>query len=149
MTADPAALANLRDIALPTPIAWWPPQPGWWLVTAALLALVGFGVAALTRCHHANAYRRAALRELPQTEPQALGALLKRTALAAAPRAAVASLTGDAWATFLQQTGGFPRSARIALAEAALQPSRSADAARMDAARAAMRHWIRHHRVRT
>jgi hypothetical protein len=148
MTSDPSALANLRDIALPAPLAWWPPQPGWWLLTGGLLALAGFGVGVLQRRYRANAYRRAALRALLQTEPQAFGALLKRTALAAAPRTDVASLTGDAWAGFLQQTGEFPRSAFMTLAQAALQPSLPVDAAQMDAARAAMRRWMRRHRVR-
>jgi hypothetical protein len=149
MSSDPAALSNLRDLALPAPVAWWPPRPGWWLAAALLLALASFGVAWLARRHRANAYRRAALRALRQTAPEALGALLKRAALAAAPRAAVAGLTGEAWAAFLGRTGGFPRSALAALAQAALNPSRPIDAARMGAARAAVRRWIRRHRIRT
>jgi hypothetical protein len=147
MTSDPADLSNLRDLALPVPVAWWPPQPGWWLLAAGLLALAGFGVAWLVRQHGANAYRRAALRALPQTAPEALGALLKRTALAAAPRAAVAGLTGEDWAAFLERTGGFPHAALAVLTQAALDPAHPVDRAAIDAARAAARRWIRGHRI--
>jgi hypothetical protein len=147
MTPDPAALANLRGLALPGSVAWWPPQPGWWLLAAGLLALMGCGVAWLVRRHRANAYRRAALRALPQTAPAALADLLKRTALAAAPRPAVAGLTGEAWAAFLARTGGFPRSAQLVLAQAALDPAQPLDVAQTEAVQAAVRHWIRRHRV--
>jgi hypothetical protein len=147
MSPDAAALSNLRDVALPQPVAWWPPQPGWWLVFATILALAGFGVAALARHYRANAYRRAALRELPETEPEALGALLKRTALAAAPRPAIAGLTGQRWADFLEQTGGFPRAAYETLAEAALKPAEQIDPMRAELAKAAARYWIRRHRM--
>ncbi|HEY8290778.1 MAG TPA: DUF4381 family protein [Acetobacteraceae bacterium] len=148
MTHDPADLSNLRDIALPTPIPWWPPQPGWWLLLAGLLVLVLFGVAWLVRRYRANAYRRAALRALQQTGPEALAALLKRTALAAVPRATVAGLTGNAWAAFLEQTGGFPRSAEVTLTRATLDPARPLDPTGVEAARSAMRRWIRRHRIR-
>jgi hypothetical protein len=147
MSPDPAALSNMRDIALPPPVAWWPPQPGWWLVLAGVLVLLGFGMAWVIRRYRANAYRRAALRALSQTAPEALGALLKRTALAAAPRTAVAGLTGDQWAEFLDHTGGFPRVAHATLNQAALNPARQIDAASLQQARAATRHWIRGHRI--
>jgi hypothetical protein len=147
VSSDPTSLSNLRDIALPPPVVWWPPQPGWWLVFAGVLVLAGFGVAWIIRRYRVNAYRRAALRALPQTAPDALGALLKRTALAAAPRSAVAGLTGEQWAEFLDQTGGFPRAAHATLVQAALNPAGQIDAASLEEARAAARHWIRRHRV--
>lgn len=147
MGSDPASLSNLRDIVLPPPVAWWPPQPGWWLVLAGVLVLAGFGLASIIQRYRANAYRRAALRALPQTAPEALGALLKRTALAAAPRTAVAGLTGEQCLEFLDRTGGFPRAAYATLVQAALNPALQIDAGSAEEARAAARHWIRRHRM--
>ena len=36
---DPAEIP-LRDIHLPDPISWWPLAPGWWLLLAAVLAII-------------------------------------------------------------------------------------------------------------
>ena len=50
----------------------------------------------------ANAYRRAALRELKSLEhPAAIAELLRRTALAIAPRPVIAEMTGAAWLDWL------------------------------------------------
>ena len=40
MKPDPASLENLRDIAVPPPVPWWPPAPGWWVVMAVLAIAV-------------------------------------------------------------------------------------------------------------
>ncbi|HXT82451.1 MAG TPA: DUF4381 family protein, partial [Acetobacteraceae bacterium] len=61
MTSDPGDLANLHDLALPAPIAWWPLQFGWWVVAACLLAIVLLLLADGVRRYRRNAYRRAAL----------------------------------------------------------------------------------------
>lgn len=37
--ADP--LADLRDIHLPDAISWWPLAPGWWILLALLLIVIG------------------------------------------------------------------------------------------------------------
>lgn len=109
MNPDPASLANLRDIVEPPPVPWWPLAPGWWL----LLMMVGLIVALVAirqyRCWRANAYRRAALRELEGIDQlSAIAEILKRVALVAYPRAQVASLTGTAWVNWLAETGGRP-----------------------------------------
>jgi len=108
-------LAQLRDIHLPPPLGWWPPAPGWWLL--ALIVAAGlFGVIFWLRRFRRGNYRRAARRELrrlrenPQglTDHQlltAVAALVRRVALASCGRARVASLSGEAWLTFLDQTG--------------------------------------------
>ena len=109
MNPDPASLENLRDIVAPPPVPWWPPAPGWvFLLTVLGLIAVLVAVRGWRRWR-ADAYRRAALRELRGAESIGMIAeLLKRAALAASPRTQVASLTGSAWVNWLAQTGGRP-----------------------------------------
>ncbi|MGY0793771.1 DUF4381 domain-containing protein [Azospirillum argentinense] len=120
MSDDPASLSNLRDLALPNPVPWWPPAPGWWILAAGLL-LAGLllAVRAIAR-YRANAYRREALRVLDALEgdigkadaallAQRMASLLKRAALAAYPRSEVAGLDGASWLAFLDRTAGTDR----------------------------------------
>lgn len=154
MSADPADLANLRDIVLPPPVSYWPPAPGWWILAAALLAVLALLVARAIVRHRHDAYRRQALRELKALPApldakgaQSLSAILKRTALVAFPRADVAALTGTAWLRFLDKSGGmqaFETGPAARLAEIALGAPGSADER---AIRAAARDWIRRHRA--
>lgn len=109
-----AALRSLRDIVEPAPVSWMPQTWGW-LALALLLMLAAalFGLRVYRR-YRANAYRRAAFAALIGIEEeirnpltrvhaiQSLAALLKRTALAAWPRAEVATLSGAAWVNFLK-----------------------------------------------
>ena len=111
-------LAELRDIHQPGMIETWPPALGWWI-------LAGLGVLAflalciwLYRRWRANRYRREAIRELQSLHSNwqadsddhayllALQSLLKRVALTGFPREDVASLTGEAWVQFLDQSTG-------------------------------------------
>lgn len=108
----------LRDIHLPPAPGFWPPAPGWWVL--AILLLVGLLTAIVygLRLHRLHRHRRnvlAALAQLGEGESTgsrgaplaaAVSALLKRVALARFPRKEVASLTGEAWLTFLDRTGG-------------------------------------------
>lgn len=117
MQADPASLENLRDIAVPPPVPWWPPAPGWWvaiaILTGALVALAYRG----WRSWQANAYRRAALGELQSaTTVSQIAEILKRTALVAFPRIDTAALSGAAWCEWLGQTGAAPVHDSVALA---------------------------------
>jgi hypothetical protein len=147
MTPDPAELANLRDLALPPPVAWWPPAPGWWVLGAGLLTCVLLLILRAVLRYLANAYRREAARALrdPAAAP-AIAAVLKRAALASYPRADVAGLTGTAWSAFLGRTGGFPDGAAAALHRASLDPSRPLDAAEAPVVLASARSWVRRHR---
>ena len=69
------------------------------------------------RSWRANAYRRAALRELQQaTTTTDVARILKRTALAANPRTDIAALSGSAWSQWLGKTGGKPVPDQVASA---------------------------------
>jgi hypothetical protein len=131
-------LAQLRGYHLPTPVSWWPPAPGWWV----LAGLVFAGIAgALWLVAHRR--RRRAVAHRAQLELQALldafhqdadaaafarglSRLLRRFALTRFPRTAVAGLAGADWLAFLDAHGGGGRFAvgpgRV-LAEAPYRPA--------------------------
>ena len=147
MNSDPASLANLRDIVTPPPVPWWPLAPGWWFlltvlgVIAVLVAVRGW------RRWRANAYRRAALRELGGAESVAsIAEILKRVALVAYPRTQVASLTGSAWGAWLAETGGRPVPAAVsqALTVGVFADGESANVGQLAAFAA---EWIRSHKI--
>jgi len=109
------ALATLRDIHLPEPVAFWPPAPGWWLVLGAAL-----GAAALVwvwRGRRRASLRAAASEELlalefaylegrdPTNLAVGLSGLLRRVALMKFERGDVAALHGEEWMTFLASAG--------------------------------------------
>ncbi len=116
MNADP--LSNLRDWHLPDPVSWWPPAPGWWLVAGVLLATLLLTAHVWRRWHQQRTSTRIALRQLDalQTALTADGdvrrfaagvaQLLRRLALVRFPSAQIAGLTGQAWLSFLDATGG-------------------------------------------
>jgi uncharacterized protein DUF4381/uncharacterized protein DUF58 len=157
----PTSLDRLHDLVVPPAVSWWPVAPGWYVVVALVLTLgLAFAWRAWVRWR-AAAYRRAALAELADLEARAaddgqreavlrqVPPLLKRTALAAFPREAVAPLSGSAWLGFLDRTGGtdaFTRGRGQVLGALAYDPR----AARMDAAAAGelfrvVRTWIGTH----
>jgi hypothetical protein len=114
---DPGSLQNLRDIVVPEAVPWWPPAPGWYVVGAVLVILLLWLGIRWARHYRADRYRRAALSELSRIERNAqssqdpwgalaeVSELLKRVALAAFPREAVAELSGDVWWNFLGEVG--------------------------------------------
>jgi Domain of unknown function (DUF4381) len=99
-----APLDKLHDFYQPPPPAWTPQTAGWYVVFAIVGVLVLWLVVRSARKWYANRYRREALRELATASPAEFSVLLKRTALAAWPRAQVASLSGTEWLAFLNQT---------------------------------------------
>ncbi len=109
-SSDP--LAALRDIHLPEPISWWPPAPGWWLLSVGLILLVLLAWFSY-RYYQRGAIKRAALNELNQIashyreQPhqllQQLSQLLRRVALVTQPRSSVAGLSEEAWLAFLDR----------------------------------------------
>jgi hypothetical protein len=107
MNNDTSSLDNLRDIVVPSAVPWWPPAPGWWIVSAVLLVMLIVAGYRAWRVWCDNAYRRAAKRELRQAVGVAkIAEILKRTALCAYPRTDVAALSGSAWCQWLAETGG-------------------------------------------
>jgi uncharacterized protein DUF4381 len=102
MNEPATSLDRLHDIALPPAVAWWPPAPGWYVVfTLALVAAAWMAFRAWKRWQ-SNAYRREAARELASLESSAaIAELLRRTALAIAPRSVIAEKTGTAWLDWL------------------------------------------------
>ena len=116
------ALKGLQEIPLPPPVSYRPATVGWAVGGVLLLAIAAYGAWRAWRRWQANAYRRAALRELADLETRLrtaathdgaaaeLPALVKRTALACFPRERVAPTTEDEWLAFLDRTcppGGF------------------------------------------
>ena len=148
---SPESLVSLIDQliepAAPLPVPMVPQTWGWAVLAALLVAAL---VAGLWRWHQsrvANAYRRTALAALAQAATTAeLAAILRRAALAAYPRAEVASLTGHDWTAFLSRSGkrDFPDAAGEELRRA---PYRSPDAAPSRALRDAASDWLRTHRT--
>src|SRR5262245_13539407 len=163
MTPDPYNLDNLRDIVEPASIPWWPPAPGVWLLLALVAVWLVAGLGLWWVRWRRQAYRRAGLQELrgiaarlaAASERAAalvdLAALLKRVALVAYAREQVAALSGNAWLTFLDRTGGtaqFTQGPGAVLAEVSSRPSLGSalDTAQVTALVATARDWIRQHR---
>ena len=140
MDDDQYSLDHLRDIVIPEPPPLWPLAPGIWvllgLIFLTLLLIAWRWRAARKR----NAYRKAGLVLLNNARStQDISVLMKRVALAAFPREAVASLYGDEWAAFLNKT--CPRGDFSALGTT--DPDKIPDSKVVGLAAT----WMRHHRV--
>ncbi|CAM4382857.1 MAG: hypothetical protein LEGION0403_FIIPPAGN_00720 [Legionella sp.] len=112
--SDP--LTQLKDIHLPGAIGWWPLAPGWYALITLLILLVVVLAAYIYRRHHYALAKKQALvllasyqknyekeHNTPSSSAQ-ISELLRRVALVYYPRTEVASLHGDAWLQFLNQT---------------------------------------------
>jgi hypothetical protein len=88
------------------------------ILAACILVFFAIHITKLLRRAQKNAYRRLAAAEIDRIceSPHggdaeavaAISAVLKRAALVAYPRAAVASLTGAGWGSFLEQSNPRP-----------------------------------------
>lgn len=150
-------LANLHPLREPAAIGWWPPAPGWWLLVALALAIVGIVTYLLWRRHQRNAYRRRALAQLETLRLQferdgdlrgyieQLNALLKGVALLAYPRNEIAGQHGETWRNFLNAE--LPPADQFAVAfDTACYEREPPDLDSEQLHRSAQR-WIRQHRV--
>lgn len=112
-------LQQLNDIAAPAAPGWWPLAIGWWFVLAILVLALVVSLRLVKRSRQnkdRQTWRVSALRAHRQiqhnvqqnnnnssTELAALSVLMRRVALAIAPRQQVASLTDDEWLTTLNE----------------------------------------------
>lgn len=114
MNETPPSLDRLHDLAVPPEVPWWPPAPGWYVVMLVLALAILWTAYAAWKKWRATAYRRAALRELERVhDPAAIAEILRRTALAAATRQAVAGATGDDWIEWLCRHSPEPLPAEV------------------------------------
>lgn len=115
-------LAQLADIHLPPAVGFWPPAPGWWILTAVLLTLIIYGAQKYLRysrlhkvCDHALAELELCYQKLAQADgnPEQLqlrfvnevNSVIRRVALVHFPQSGIASLDGSAWVDFIQEKG--------------------------------------------
>lgn len=115
--AEVDALAQLKDIHLPASIAWWPLAPGWYAVFLLVLVfLAGLAFFVYRRYLNSRAKKQALVllenyaqhydkEHNGQVTSARISELLKRVALVYFPREQVASMHGQEWIDFLNQTG--------------------------------------------
>lgn len=140
-------LDRLIEIQEPAPVSWLPQTWGWAVLAAIAIALIGWFSWQRLRRFRANAYRRAALAELEAAgdNPVLIASIVRRTALAAYPRATVAALTGQDWLEFLDARANgvrFDEEPGCDLVAAAYNGRGNAPGLN-----AVAREWVRRHRV--
>jgi len=103
----------LRDIQIPEEISWWPPAVGWWVLVVLIPLCVYLIYRLYKRITRKTALKTAkkyfrTLRDNEQLSKQEklaeLSSLMRRTAVSLYPREEVASLTGDDWLNFLDES---------------------------------------------
>jgi hypothetical protein len=151
----PQLLELMHELVMPELVSRMPEGSGWWVLLAWLAMVVTISVRALINRRRRNRYRRDAMARLEQIaasagdDPSAAAAqiavLLKQAALAAYPRADVASLYGEDWARFLNKSASndpLVEEASMRLATASYRPD--ADGRELVSP---ARRWIRIHRA--
>jgi hypothetical protein len=118
MNPNSTVLQQLHGIHVPPDAGYWPPAPGWWVLTGlVLLCLIVLLRWLYRRVKRGRRCRRilASLTELGQQSTANKGSnilvaqvsiLLRRVALMTHARQQVAGLTGQHWLQFLDDTGG-------------------------------------------
>ena len=143
-------LVRIEPIPEPAPVSYLPQTEAWLWIAALLAATVGAVAWKAWLRWRSNAYRREALRAIraAANAPDEIAVVVRRTALAAFPRARVAGLYGDAWLAFLDETLAKPDSkafregAGRALASAPYTARPEPDPALAELAA----RWVRDHR---
>ncbi len=147
--------AHFHDIITPPPVSMMPQTIGYLLLVFLLLSMLFPFALYLRKRYLRNIYRGQAIEELrriekiadPYQQLRELLELLKRTAISAYTRAAVADLGGSSWWRFLQEKSGITLDRQlqeycenIYLDETALTPANNRQVA------AYVRRWIRRHK---
>ncbi len=148
-------LEQLRPNILPDPVSWWPPAPGWWVLAALGIILLGWLLWKSIRAFQRRRYRRIALKAAKQLHQQNgdnnahvlahYNSILKIAALKAYPEKDVAGLHGLAWLTFLDEssdTQGFCHGHGKALGHRRYAPAPEMDA---QALYELVCYWIKKH----
>ncbi|MEN8126541.1 MAG: DUF4381 domain-containing protein [Planctomycetota bacterium] len=163
---NPLLRDHFEEIIIPERVPFSPQTLGWAFLGVLLLSVLLWFVIDRCRTWKANRYRIVALKKL-QTLQQALqipeqkdsalillGAFVKETALHAFGREKVASLTGDRWLSFLDQTyegRGFSQgSGRLLMTLSYETPKhiQQVPESHIAEAIAVIQAWIRGHHVR-
>jgi len=113
-------LTQLKDLHIPSPI-YWPLAPGWYILLFFLLLILGsvayYGYHLWKKrkkikqenpsqwIHHELSLIEDKLKKQDPSTLIACSTLLRRVALLQYPRSDVASLTGEAWLSFLDTSG--------------------------------------------
>lgn len=113
-------LKYLHDFHAPEAIGFWPPAPGWIVLTLLVIGLLAWSIVVLYRRHQRNAWRREALRQLDFLQAHlpdatngarhaAVNQLLKQCLASQhsrepEQRRALLGMSGDAWAALLTQS---------------------------------------------
>lgn len=163
-----AVLDQLHPLLLPAPPDWTPQTPGWAVLAILAALLLGYG---MWRgwCHwYANRYRRRALNELQALRNTLLSAelsqaqrvsvarrlpeLVRRLALAHAPRSEIAQLQGAAWSDWLDRSlhdgsRPFTQGEGRCLADWAYLPEGDLPWHDLECLLSLVERWIRHHQI--
>ncbi|MEM7462507.1 MAG: DUF4381 domain-containing protein [Pseudomonadota bacterium] len=136
----------LEPVPQPDPISMTPQTAGWIWLGLIVVVLLFLAIRKAVNFRRANAYRRAAVSELAGVGDDAaeIAAILRRTALVAFPREAVAGLHGEDWLAFLNSSypgKGFAGDAGTALILAPYREDREVPNLNETA-----RDWIRRHK---
>jgi hypothetical protein len=146
----------LRDIHLPEAISWWPPAPGWWIVSGLVLVFL----AALFfwyKYQQGLRIKKTALLELekiretyhqnlnPAVLARSISTLLRRVCLSYYPDTNVPGMTGAQWLDYLDSkadTKGFQTENGNILALAPYVPERKCPRYDAEALLALSEAWI-------
>ena len=158
---DTLYITGIEPLIAPPEISFWPPAPGWYVLAGLLVLGLLFLGFRYRRNYRRNSYRRLALNQLDELSKELgdgpgphhlmkLNRLLKLTALAVFPRERVASLYGEEWLTFLQESckgkcSGKVAHLRILELSWIERPPLALDKKEWEEAVAASSCWIKHH----
>lgn len=166
--ATQAVLDQLHPLLQPAPPPWTPQTVGWAVIALLMLLLLAWGAWRGWMRWRANRHRRLALAELRRlrtvlrdagipaaqrvTAAREVPELVRRLALAHAPRADVAPLQGAAWSAWLDHSlqdaaRPFTQGAGRHLADWAYLPERSLPWDELEPLLNLVERWIRQHQA--